>query len=300
MLPVSGTPTVYELNLRVDTTGASFDTTVVFTSSPVQHDLLKVHFINVQQGDAILVQTPDGKNVQIDGGYGTFGNSTVWQGGGVPIALNYLVSQNVTHLNYMIETHAHLDHYGGLVNIRNSHITYGQQISNAYPRGYVSGSYLILDSPVTFQFLNVGYPPTYNPQNPNVNNSSIVVRMAYQYAEFLFTGDAEGVVLNWIFNEGFNLSADVLKVSHHGATSNNTNNSTQLARTLNQYAKIAILSYGENNIYGHPLGLDRYTGFQTYGTNVISNPPQGSNFRFNCGHIVVKSDGKMIYVTTER
>ena len=278
------------------------DTTLVnqATTNPVD-DFLRVHFIDVAQGDAILIQTPDQKNIQIDGGYGTRrhqGNPS-WDGGGVPLALNYLKSKNITHLDYIIETHRHLDHWGGLNDILNSDITSGPYISNASnPLNYTTGSMIYMSDTVNFQVLNFGYPPGV-PQN-DLNNTSIVLRATYGDAEFLFTGDAEGHVQDWIFSQNLSTSVDVLKVSHHGSRTDGTSNTAFLSRTLNQFAKIAVISYGAGNIYEHPHDLQRFRNFNTYGTNSVKQPPAGQNYKFDCGTILVETDGKIIFVSTEK
>ena len=277
------------------------DTTLVnkVTTNPV-NNFLRVHFIDVAQGDAILIQTPDFKNIQIDGGYGTMSNvSETWAGGGVPMALNYLKSKNITHLDYIIETHRHADHYGGLNDISRSDITSGVYISNANnPLNYTTGSMINMSDTVTFQVLNFGYPPG-KPQN-DLNNTSIVLRAVYGDAEFLFTGDAEGHVQDWIFSQNLSTSVDVLKVSHHGSRADGTSSTAFLSRTLNQFAKIAVISYGAGNPYGHPADLQRFRNFQTYGTNRVASPPAGQNYHFDCGTILVETDGKIIFVSTEK
>ena len=275
------------------------DTAFVFVSTMTPQSLLKVHFLNVQQGDAMLIQSPDGKNMMVDGGYGTR-RSQSWQGGGVPIALNYLINNDVSHLEYIIETHRHEDHFGGLNDIRNSHIAHDLYISPNQPQGFVVGSRLSLGNDVKFDFLNINYPPYPFPTN-NINNTSIVLKATYGDAEFLFTGDIDGDIQNWLYDEGFDLSVDVLKVSHHGSSANRTSDELFLSKTLNQFTKIAILSFGLNNPYNHPRAIDRFNQFFTYSTNRTSNMPSGkNNYHDDCGHIVVYSDGKMVFVRTER
>ena len=299
-LPVSRAVINYQVNMRVYSSANVFvrDTTFTFTSTAPTYSHLKVHFINVQQGDAILIQTPDGKNVQIDGGYGSFSRDReAWTGAGETIALNYLMRNNVTHLDYLIETHRHQDHWGGLQDITRSSITHGRYVSVSNPQGYTRNSRLRLSSPVEFIFYNIGFPPNIS---ENLNNSSIVLKMTYGNAEFLFTGDAEGALQSWLVDQRLNLSSNVFLVSHHGASSNSTTTPAFLNRVLNQFASVAILSYGTNNPYNHPRDLSRFNRFQTFGTNPVSSPPSGNNFHFNCGTIIVWSDGRMVFVSTER
>ena len=146
-------------------------------------DFLRVHFIDVAQGDAILIQTPDQKTIQIDGGYGTISNED-WAGGGVPMALNYLKRKNISSLDFIIETHYHADHYGGLNDIKknNSGILWNNYISNTENKlGLHTGSTIAVNSCVTFEVFNFGFP-TIDTSN-NKNNESIVIKATYQDAE---------------------------------------------------------------------------------------------------------------------
>jgi beta-lactamase superfamily II metal-dependent hydrolase len=304
-LPViPGNP--YHLKIQVETKDASAtkDTTFTFTATDIAPSLLRVHFINVQQGDAILIQTPDGKNLKIDGGYGSRGNTQAWSGARVPLALNYLRENNVTHIDYMIESHRHLDHYGGLDDIRNSDITIAHILSNSNnPRSYRPGDKLTIDTDADFYIYNIGYPLGYT--GSDINDTSIVMRLVYGDAAFLFTGDATGHVQDWLYSQNYDISVDVLKVSHHGARTHNTTDQEFLDRTLDRYCKVAILSFGEGNPYGHPASMNRFSPFQTFGTNHLSptsGPPSGQNggkFRFGTGTVLVQTDGKMIFVSTE-
>ena len=296
-LPVDVPNNIYQAQLSVFHKESFQDTVFTFSSAYSSHSFLKVHYIDVAQGDAILIQTPDNFNIQIDGGYGTRGSSA-WQGGGQPLALNYLMANDVSYLDFIIETHRHADHYGGLTDIINSPITYGSYISPQQPQGYYSGMNLNIDSIVDFNFLSIGYPPDYN--GNNTNNTSIVLKVIYEEAEFLFTGDAEGEVQDFLLAEGYNLSSDVLKVSHHGSSSNNTSNSYFLSQILDQYAKIAVLSFGTNNPYNHPHAITRFSRFQTYGTGMPNTIPSGNNYTFNAGTITVITDGFLIFVATEK
>jgi len=287
----------YIINIAVENKTSWKDTTFVYTPPVITNTLLKVHFINVQQGDGILIETPDGKKLQIDGGYGRYGGSA-WQGGGQPLALTYLTQKNITHLDYIIETHRHLDHYGGLNDIVNSDITYDNYLSPYNnPDDYSPGATLSLYSAVNFIFYNIGIPPS---GGSGDNNASIVLKATYGDAQFLFTGDSEGPVQDWLYSQNFDLSVDVLKVANHGADSNNTTNEQFIERTLDQYTKVAILSFGVGNPYNHPRSLNRFRGIETYGTNNVTNPQTGANYHFDCGSIQVHTDGKLIFVTTER
>jgi len=295
-LPVTEKNINYEMRLSLFTPQKVMikDTTFVFLSSAPHYNFLKVHFIDVQQGDAILVQTPNGKNIQCDGGYGSRGTST-WQGGGATMALNYLLQQDVLSLDYIIETHRDLDHYGGLDDILRSSIQFNQAnyISNTTPQGYQTGATLILGE-VKINFLNFGLPTDVD------NDTSIVLKIDYDQVSILLTGDATGVVQNRLYDLGFDLSADVLKVAHHGAHTSNTTDMVFLNKVFTRFAQIATLSFGKGNPYGHPASLSRFSQYQVYGTNQVNSTPATGVFSFDCGTILVQSDGKMVFVSTER
>ena len=302
-LPISdGSGIDYEMNLSVyykHNSNIFQDTTLVFISTTCTNDFLKVHFINVQQGDAVLIQSPDGYNMVIDGGYGTRRNQS-WQGGGVPLALNYIRSKQISHVDYIVETHRHEDHWGGLQDILSSEISTGQYISPSQKQGYNVGSRLTLGNDVRFDFFNIGLPstvPLTGNSSRDENNKSVVLKTTYGDAEFLFTGDIDSLIQDWMISEDLDLSVDVLKIPHHGATSNGSSDQTFLSHTLNQFARIAILSFGFDNPYDHPRNLNRFHNFFTYGTNKAKQQPSGKHkYTDDCGTIVIYSDGIMIFV----
>ncbi len=274
------------------------DTTFYFQSGTENINFLKVTFIDVAQGDAILIQTPEGKNIQIDGGYGTMSNSSEpYFGGGVPLALNYLKNNNITDLNYIVETHHHKDHYGGLRDIQNDgSITIHNSISsNSY---YPIGSFIDNQSQATFQVMNLGYPPEYT--GNSLNNTSLVIKMVYGETEYLFTGDAEGAVQDYMMSNPWSLSSDLLKIAHHGASSEGTSSMSFLQNVLNQYNKIGILTFGTNNPYQHPRDLSRFRNFYIYGTEVPSYSFNTDNFHFNQGNIITYTDGQAIVITNKK
>ena len=94
-------------------------------------DVFRVTMINVRQGDSFLLLTPSGLVIVIDGGYGThqpsFGGA--WSGDGYPFALNYLQVEEIDQVDYMIETHHHMDHWGGLRDIQDA-----MPVSSTFPQ----------------------------------------------------------------------------------------------------------------------------------------------------------------------
>ncbi|MBW6516276.1 MAG: MBL fold metallo-hydrolase [Candidatus Cloacimonetes bacterium] len=296
-LPVEASGIDYIFDLQIFGADTLLDTLFFFTSTNHTYPLLRVDFVDVAQGDGTLIQTPKGHVIVVDGGYGTyipsFANPYLeWHGAGYPFMLNYVISENIQQITYLIETHNHMDHWGGLANIRN-HFGYpfNEQLRPNNTLGYQVGDYLNIDSEVSFQILNIGYPPgNYSGEN----NKSIVLRIEYGDVTYLLTGDIESQVENYLVNSNFNLSADVLKVAHHGSNSSSTANF--LNATLNRNIKIATISFGTGNPYNHPRSLDRFSEFDVYGTNLPSNTWDGDNYRFDVGNIKTYTDGNIIIV----
>ena len=98
-------PLAIEQHLAVDTTTFSPQPGALTGSQPLTTTQLRVHFIDVGQGDSILIQAPSGATMLIDGGYSG------------PGALAYLKAQGITKIDVMVATHPHADHIGGLVDV---------------------------------------------------------------------------------------------------------------------------------------------------------------------------------------
>lgn len=295
-LPVSAPNKQYSMKIRIENEKVYQDTLIQFTTASNNYNFLEMHYIDVAQGDGIYIKTPEGKNIMVDGGYGSRGDATLnWQGYGEPLALDYVNTLGISHFNYLIETHRHADHYGGLYDIRDSgDYTYDYYLSTSNSYNYQVGQNLFLDSAVQFKVLNMGYPPDQN--TSGANNSSIVLKLTYYNAEILLTGDAEGVVQNYMMANSWSLSADVLKIAHHGSSSNGTSSLEFLQNVLNQYAKVGILSFGTNNSYGHPHAVYRFASYDIFGTG---NPSSASGYvthHFNQGTIKTYTDGQGIFV----
>ena len=209
---------------------------------------LKVHFIDVGQGDAVLIQTPS-INMLIDGGDR---GSTV---------VDYLKAQGVSSLDLVIGTHPHADHIGGLINVLQS-----IPVKEVIDPGVVHTSktfedYLTLIDIKDIKFtvgragmvrdfgdgaaMLIVHPTSLD--NANINDTSIVVRLTFGQGSFIFTGDAERLSEEQILTRGYDLKSTVLKVGHHGS---NTSTSTSFLDAISP--KVAVIMVGEDNRYGHP------------------------------------------------
>jgi len=223
----------------------------LFLSLSVFSAILSVHFIDVGQGDAILIQTPDGKNILIDGGPVE----------AFPTLDDYLRSQGVEVLEIVIATHPHADHIGGLSKIfaeypvarvympRVSHTTvlYRNLLLAVREAGLkIQTARMDMDVTVEEGILFRLLGPVRDDYE-ELNNHSVVIYLAFQEVSFLFMGDAETDAEADLMKRKLIPDADVLKVAHHGSRS-----STSEAFLKKVEPTYAVISCGKNNDYGHP------------------------------------------------
>lgn len=249
---------------------------------------LAVHFIDVGQADASLVLC-DGHSMLIDGGNAADSN----------LIAAYLKKQNISTLDYAICTHAHEDHVGGLsgaLSVVSVNTVLAPKTEDD-TRAYQNFKQKVLEQGLTIQHPSAGDGFTLGsskvqivgPVDENtddLNNTSIVMKLAYGSTSFLFTGDAEKDEENDIIKAGYDLSADVIKVGHHGS-----NTSTGYVWLREIMPKYAVISVGKNNRYGHPneKTLSRLSDadVKLYRTDLQ-------------GDIIAVSDGNNITFTTSR
>ncbi|NFM31743.1 MBL fold metallo-hydrolase [Clostridium botulinum] len=207
---------------------------------------LKVHYIDVGQGDSILVQTKD-KNILIDAGTRKSSDNLI----------NYLKKQHIKKLDYVIATHPHEDHIGGMPKVIDEF-----EISNFYAPKKTANTKIFKDMILQLKKKNLkiniakkgisldsslDFLAPVKDNYENTNDSSAVVKLTHGNTKFLFTGDAEKTSEKDILNSNEDLSSNVLKVGHHGSHSSS---SKEFLDKINP--KIAIISCGKNNDYGHP------------------------------------------------
>ncbi|MBI4812567.1 MBL fold metallo-hydrolase [Candidatus Falkowbacteria bacterium] len=216
---------------------------------------LRTYFLDVGQGDAVLVRAPDGQNILIDGGPD---DSVIRELGKV---LPWWDRQ----IDLMVLTHPHDDHVGGLASVlkryRVKKILY-TGVSHTGPaysdwldlvrRKNISA--IIIDRPQIVDLkgdcrLQILWP-TENLAGraaDNLNNTSIVIKLIYGQTKFLLMGDAETDVEKKLLESGIDLKADILKIGHHG--SDNASSEEFLQAVL---PRTAVIEVGKDNDFGHP------------------------------------------------
>lgn len=229
-----------------------------------------IHFIDVGQGDATLIQTPEGKNILIDGGELAEGNKLV----------TYIKAQGIKKLDYVVATHPDADHIGGLIAVLNS-ISIGEFVNSG--KLHTTDTYeqmmkLILDKNIKYSepetsdviiagehletYLKVIYA---NSNAVDNNDSSTVIKGGYCGTDVLFMGDASSDVEALLLKSSVDLSAEILKAGHHGS-----NTSSSLTFLQKVKPETVTLSYGADNSYGHPhkevLANIKSVGAKAYST----------------------------------
>ena len=218
-----------------------------------QTEFLAVHFLDVGQGDAILIQTPDGYEVLIDGG----ATSQIIKG------LSERQSFFDQRVDVVIATHPDTDHIGGLVDVLGRYeidlvVQTETESESPAPAAFATalenkntnvqfaqaGQIIKVGASTTIEVLSPASPTN----NWRPNAASIIVRVVYGDTSFMLTGDAPTSVEDYLVEVyGENLRSDVLKLGHHG--SRTSTSGLFLDAVQPQYA---IVSAGIDNRYGHP------------------------------------------------
>lgn len=244
---------------------------------------LEVTFIDVGQADSILLEN-EGHYMLVDAGNNEDG----------PKLVNYFKNQNIHQFDYVIGTHPHEDHIGGLDNIIE-----GFDINTFYMPDVITTTKTfedVLDSlaeknmtlsipktNATFKLGDATVKVLYvgTEDESDLNDTSIVLKVTYQNVSFLLTGDASTKVEEKL--NPADLESTVLKVGHHGSS---TATNEKFLNTVNP--KYAIISVGENNQYEHPhttvlntLAAHNITTYRTDQDGTIKVITDGTNIEIN-------------------
>jgi competence protein ComEC len=257
---------------------------------------LHVAFLDVGQGDAILITTPHGQQVLVDGGPS-------------PTALASALGREMPFwdrsLDLVVMTHADADHITGLAEVLDRYRVEGW-LDNGQPdedavyaecmalleekevarHSAHTGDRMALDSGI---FLQVLHPPPdlMSGTRADSNNNSLVLRLVWKEATFLLTGDVEAEAESLLVGSGQPVSANVLKVAHHGSGSSSTAEFLSLVSPT-----YAVISVGADNRFGHPNQA------------VLDRLAQGGNVTLlrtdEQGRIEFVTDGQRMWVRTRR
>lgn len=247
---------------------------------------MKVHFLDVGQGDSIFIELPDDKTMLIDASEKEYADRIT----------TYIYSCGYNSLDYVVATHPHSDHIGGMADVIGSFsvgnvilslathttktytnmltaidqsgakVTLGTAGKEIFSDGDLSA---VVIAPVTEDY-------------SDLNNSSVMIMLTYGDKKFLFTGDAEEEEERTVTAD---VKCDVLKVGHHGSSTSTS--SAFLAAAGPEYA---VISCGMGNSYGHPH-TETIDKLKKAGINIYRTDLQGD--------IVMTCDGENITVNTQ-
>ena len=254
-------------------------------STELDGNILRVSYIDVNQGDSILIELPNKEVMLIDAAEKYYVNKVV----------DYIDSLGYEKIDYVVGTHPHTDHIGGL-----------ESIVRKYDIGYIympkkqsnSKTFLNLLKSIKEKNLKINtaksgvdiinsddlkvkiIAPTkeYN----DSNNSSAVIKINYINRCFLFMGDAEVESEKSITDS---VECDVVKIGHHGSDTSSDESFVKKTK-----AKYAIISVGENNIYKHPYDFI-IKRWENNGTKVLRTDKLGT--------IVITTDGNNLIVNDD-
>ena len=275
-------PTIYQpttsatftVTTWADATLTNTPTLSVKTITKTVSDLgkpLVVTFIDVGQGDSILIVSPEGLTMLIDGGSGDSG------------VVTFLRGMKVSRIDIMVATHPHEDHIGGLIQVLEA-MSIGRVVTNG--QSHTTATYehfldAILNSGAEYSEVRRGDTFTLGVMNflvlnpgislvDDLNENSIVLQLKYDETTFLFMGDAGFDTENSMIKAGMPLRANILKVGHHASCS-----ATSWSFLQAVHPSVGIYSAGINNQYGHPCTetIDRLaqTGAMVLGTDVFGS-----------------------------
>lgn len=276
------------LGEKIEWEGATRTIRVASGSNDQNEKDLAVHFIDVGQGDAILVLSPNGSTMLIDAGPKTAGQKVV----------SYLKKAGITSIDLVVATHPHEDHIGGMQDVfsnfsvkkvidsglAHTSSTYENFLKTIDQKDIAfeiakSGNKVNLDKDLNIDILHPG--TTVN----DPNNNSVVLKLTYEKTSFMLTGDAEKEAEEIILSSSKDLSAQILKVGHHGSS---TSTSTAFLQSVKP--EVAVIQVGTDNKYGHPT-QETINKLNNSGVKIYRTDLQGD--------IIITSNGQSYSVNVQ-
>lgn len=262
----------------------------VYGFSLVSPKKIKVTFVDVGQGDCILIETPKGKNVLIDGGKYK-----------KDFLSKFLLKNHISNIDLICISHIHNDHIGGIIDVINNvkfeSVVIGTKIysceeyeelvkqcavKNIPIKEFTRGKTITLEKNLTLTAIHPSPTPMGNTED-DINNNSLVIILKYKDFEVLLTGDIEKEAEQEIIKETFERDIDILKVCHHGS------NTSSCGNFIDYFSpEIAVIQVGKN-VFGHP----HENTLNTLNKRKIKIYRNDNN-----GAVIIESDGDSIEVHT--
>lgn len=270
-------------NTAADTTTASAAVTPS-TYKTTQTGKLRVTYIDVGQGDSILITSPDNKHMLIDAGESENKSGAV---------LSYLKPNNIKSLDTAVATHPHSDHISAMDDVIKAvpinHFYMPNAVNTTRDFENMLNALEIVPDVVqakagmSFKLGEYVSCKVFAPvmdSYEDLNNYSVVIKLTYGNNSFVFTGDAEKISENEIISNGVDLKADVLKCGHHGSSGSSGESFLDAVSP-----SFAIISCAKDNSYGHPH-RETLNALNSRGITVLRTDELGT--------ITLESDGKNI------
>lgn len=209
---------------------------------------LAVHFLDIGQGDSIFIELPNSQTMLVDAGENYYGEGII----------NYIYDCGYKKLDYLVATHPHSDHIGSMSYIvRHMDIdavympkvstttkTYENLLDSISNKGLKIKTVMAGTRILDIDELEIDILAPVEIYEDDLNNCSVILKITYKDRSFLLTGDAEKKEFEDVY---LDMSADVLKVAHHGSSTSTTEEILEKIKP-----EIAVISLGEDNEYGHP------------------------------------------------
>lgn len=245
---------VFGIDLTGEIPMETTSTTQVNDGQPVENveGQLVVHMIDVGQADCFLL-VQDGMTALVDCGTRSTGKD----------AVEYLQELGITKLDYVIGTHPHDDHMGGMYDVI-TNFEIGKVIIPDSRNGEITANWYIK---LMTELQNGTYKVHYAEEGEifnledatmlvlaaetdvsNTNNYSIVLKVSFGQMDMIMTGDAETEIEEKILESGVNIDAEILKLGHHGS---DTSNSEAFLDAISP--EYGLISSGLGNKYEHPI-----------------------------------------------